>query len=410
MNPNIYKLAIIVIYITAILLIYRQNKNTIILIQYYMNNLGILLSLILIENGSYISEQFLHGFDNGSFLIFSLFIFSSLVIIYKFNWLIIDIKYKSQKLLFYSITIILSIVLIFIISNNAGYSRFDIFKNLSPNVAKIMWLLIDAYSLVYIYSTVREKSIFIKLTYLASFSFVQYLRGSQFGGFLFAVIYFIISIVLHDQFQILAKTTQRYISKYQVSIGIVLGTIIFYFVVQFKISKLGNVFELYERMTLQGHMFWGTVNLLNEGLLLRPDRNAFFSHFFTFKSQATDISYGFGFLMNQVSPIQSVKLIEQGGRFTAGYPGIIILHFGYIAGYLIHILSTITYLYLFRIMYNIINTYHVVIFIVSMKFINFYINEYYFMGEYHDFFIRNIIALIVFYFLIKVYEQYRTRW
>jgi hypothetical protein len=401
-----FKVFVIAIYMVIVIFAVFKNRNMVILLKYFLDNIAIFISLLLIESGAYVSEQYSFGYNNQSFLYFSIFSFTAvLIFIYLFRNKFIAIKYLRNQNYFYSISIIYAIILFYAISTNPEYTRFNIFENIPNSVARILWLYSDIYSYVYIYSIIKEKSIHKKLSLLAAYSTLQYMRGSQFGGYFFAVIYFLISLTLQSQISQVLIASKNYLKKYQLIFGVCLSGIAIYYAFSYKSDQIGGVLELFNRATLQGHLFWGTVNILNSSGRSIPQLSTIVGNVLSFNSPITSIEYGLGYLMYQVSPIHSQSLIDSGARYTAGYPAILMLHYGYSAAFILHIISTILYAFLINLMYYILNFKSLIVFIISIKFLMFYLNEYFYMGEYHDFNLRNLIMLIIFMTLLTIHKK-----
>ncbi|MBO8132150.1 MAG: hypothetical protein H0Z29_11715 [Candidatus Marinimicrobia bacterium] len=384
----------------------------IVFIGYFILNIYALISTILIENGAYIIEQYKFGYENGAFYYLYSFLIIALLLINHYSKIItLEINFKNSKKTFYIYSIIYTSLLLYAISRSTSYTRFNIFFSLGPFGVKLMFILTEVYLYLYIYCVFTEKRFTVQLQYFVIYCLIQILRGSQFGGYFQAIIYLVAAMYFHSAilnreiFQDIkiAFNKYRYITTFALLFVGVIGVMIY------KIYAIGGLENFFKRFVLQGHVFWGTINMARSNWLPQFNFSVFINHFFSLGSYSTNIDNGFGRLMYSISPNLSMEMIKHGARFSAGYPAILIFNFGLIFAYFIHIFSTIIYVYVHKFMINCINNYNIIIFIIAMKLINIYKDEFYFMGEYTGFTIKYLLYLLILYLFILNYKKLRNR-
>lgn len=390
MIAEIVKTIFIIFYIILFFILINKKKETVLISVYVFVNLGVMLSLVLIEYGLFIYEQQTYGFQNNSFYIFYIFSLSSLILFYflsKKKSLLINLNSK-KKIFFLPITVIFFLVLCYLIIKNPNYTRFDIFDG----PFKMLFVRIEyIFTFGFIYSLFRTKSLNKKFIYFIIFCFLMFLRGSQFGAFMIALIWFFMSYYLQT-----GKIHLRWLPIFAVL-----------FIIPFYIKlSLTDLVYLGQRVIMEGHVFWGTINLFNEqGIAL--DFSGFFNNYNDFSSgfQQGNIYYGFGKLMYAVSPHFAEMSLKAGVRFAAGYPAILIYHFGLYFGFLLHLFFTFI---LFLFMQYLIHSfkyrdvfYSYIIYMFFMIYSDFMIQ-----GEYAHFRLKFLIKLSILFFVLFLYKNY----
>ena len=223
----------------------------------------------------------------------------------------------------------------------------------------------------------------------------MFIRGSQFGAFTFATIWFFVAFVIEER-------------KFNLRWSLLLIALLFV-PYTIKVFSFDDITFFYQRVILQGHVFWGTINLLIQNGP-NPDYSGFAKNYNDFFSgfQMGNIEYGFGKLMADVSPQFAEMYLKAGVRFTAGYPAILIYHFGPVAGILFHLLFT--YIYFYAIQYIVYCfKYRDVIFSYIIYLMFMIYSDFMIMGEYAHFRVKFLIKVIIVLLTIFIYKNYSKK-
>jgi len=247
------------------------------------------------------------------------------------------------------------------------------------------------FTFAFLYTLFRTRKLNAKLFIYVLFCLLMFMRGSQFGAFMIATIWLFIAY---------------YLEKGKIGIKWSLG---FYllalvpFIIKF---SLNDILVIYQRIILEGHVFWGTINLFTQnGPNL--DFSGFINNFNDLSSgfQQGNIEYGFGKLMFDITPHFAEMSLEAGVRFAAGYPAILIYHFGYMVGLLLHLLCTLLFFLLIQFLIYCFKYkdlfYSYMIYMIYMIGIDFMIQ-----GEYAHFRAKFLIKLFIVLSMLLIYQNF----
>ena len=389
MINEIIKLGLIICYVLLFFYLIKKEKQTVLYAIIVFVNLGIFVSLILIEYGMFIHEQQIFGFENGAFYIFYLFCLVSLIL---FHYLSVKKIYlvthylSREKRIFIPISILFGFVLLYCIIENPNYTRFDIFDG----PFKMLFVRIEyIFTFAFLYTLFRTRKLNAKLFIYVLFCLLMFMRGSQFGAFMIATIWLFIAYYLGN-----GKLNIKWFS-----IFILLALIPF----AIKIS-LNDILFIYQRIILEGHVFWGTINLLTQnGPNL--DFSGFINNFNDLSSgfQQGNIEYGFGKLMFDITPHFAEMSLDAGVRFASGYPAILIYHFGYVVGLLFHLLFTLLFFLVIQFLIYCFKYkdffYSYVIYMIYMI-----VNDFMIQGEYAHFRGKFLIKIFIVLSVVLIYK------
>ena len=349
--------------------------------------------MILIEYGMPIAEQQIFGFNNGSFLLYFTY---SLLSLFFFHYLSLKdfrlvhfpyVMIKRKRLFLIGFTLFGS-VLVYSWIQNPNYTRFDIFNG----PFKMVFVRIEyLFSFIFLYSLFRIKNINKKFFIFLLYCLLMYYRGSQFGAFLIATIWFFISFYLENK---KLKIKWSVVFLFLVMIPVII-----------KISAT-NLLFVGQRIILQGHVFWGTVNVLSQHGST-PDFSGFFANYNDLFSgfQAGNIEYGFGKLMHEISPHFAVMKLKAGVRFSAGYPAILFYHFGYIVGSAFLLVFTFLYYHLLRYLILCFK-YKDAIYSYFIYMIYLVYSDFMIQGEYANFRLKFLIKIGLVMFVVFLYKYF----
>jgi|GEM_PF-6043879 len=391
MIDEVVKLILLFIYAFSFLYFIKKEKRTVLYATIVFVNFGILTSLILIEYGMFIYEQQITGFENNSFYVFFVYSISSLLLFHflslKKSFLITDFRSK-EKNVFIIISLIFCIVLLYSIYNNPDYTRFDIFNG----PFKMIFVRIEyLFAFVFIYSLFRTRKVNKKTIIFFIYCMLMYLRGSQFGAFMIATIWLFTAFYLEK-----GKLNIKWILIFSVLL-----------IIPFAIKvSLNDLLVIFQRIVMEGHVFWGTINQLNQnGSSL--DFSGFISNYNDLLSgfQQGNIEYGFGKLMHEISPHFAEMSLKAGVRFAAGYPAILLYHFGSFFGIIFHLFFTYIYFLLMQYLIYCFKYKDVFFSYIIYMFYMIY-NDFMIQGEYAHFRVKFLIKVVIISFIVFLYKNY----
>ncbi|UTE77501.1 DUF6418 domain-containing protein [Rossellomorea sp. KS-H15a] len=307
-----------------------KNKGLRITIWYIvLTVIPCIISLLVIEKGTYISEQKKFGFLNGATTLYIVYI----VLLYLgikvgYHSLFNRIKYSysnrpiNKNLLMKMVIVGINSALVLLYINyllspkpyiNSGISRFNYWENSTfPFLNSIFGSVSGfmAFSFGYLFLLDKKKkhliSFFLYFLYLI-------LAGNKFSALIIALFLFSIpKLIFIDSLLLILKRN---------SMKIFIITVIFISLIYYNYS-IFNPYSyagynsvsdaIIQRISIQGHVFWGSLNNLNVGLTK-----------FTFE----EIIYGMRTLMVMLSfyPENHVLYYYNQGSatFTLGYPSIL---------------------------------------------------------------------------------------
>ena len=400
------KLVLVFLYLIFAIWLMRKNLVMVMLLPGVLLSPLSFFSILLIEAGAYITEQGITGYENGTFYIFYAYSVLSLILIFAFlSRYKVEIKYGNSGKYFILYSFVYALMLFYAISINPGYTRFSIFDNIPDGLRRLFAYTMIGYNFIYIYAVFKEKSFWRKIVYLFIFISIELLRGEQFGGIYYGMMSFTVATII--QYGQGNRIVLMKIEKRRLAIVSIIFITILVSLVSYKISNLGGLFKFADRIILQQHVLWGTVNLHSSGNF-SADLTPYFDNFFSLAAYRTNTEYGIGQLMVALSGDLARKFIEEGVRFTSGYPAILLFHFGYLGAFLINIILTYIFVLLIRFQFFLLNKFNFIVFIIGMKQFSAF-KQFYRMGEYGLINIKFILATWLLFILLLIFYRRREK-
>jgi hypothetical protein len=390
------KIIILLIYILILTFLFFKRVQMIFYILIAYQQISAMLSLILIENGEYITEQKILGFDNGSFYWYMFYSFIALIFFYR--WCkYIDINIKSERLIntycFYWLLFFI-LLLYSIISQQGEYNRFSIYQG-GGWFERIIAYGTVIFQAIYVYVMLKEVSWKIRTFYLILNILIIYIKAEEFGGFFIAFYIYYWGYVIQN------KTNKKDFASLKNILMLFLIICASTAAVYYKYTQIPDE-RFYYRIVNQAHTFWGAINSYN-------DIGAQFS-IISFLSNFLDLTYirslredyGLGKLEYDISGQLAVDFHQAGVRFAIGYPSILIYDFGHFLAIFFHIIIIRMYVYILQIQNIIISKYDIILYIIFYKLSEPFIDLFY-AGEYANI---NLRLLILIAFIIIVYNNF----
>jgi hypothetical protein len=315
-------------------------------------------SLIAIEYGLYISEQDVYGFQNGATFFYTLFSLSSIYVLYRYSHLTSfeKIQSKSTLLLYFIFYAPLAITLVYIRLTNPDVTRFNIYSDTGIWERYLNYYNV-AFNVVFFYCCVKEESNRTRLIYLTSALLIEVIRLGEFGALLEFVMLYISSSIIRNN-----DCSKVHLLRYFLLLTF---TVIIAGIYKFSNSSIDVLLAALNRVVLQAHLFWGVLNIEGESLVSFLQK--FFISATKFVVTRPDTSYGLGALMEAVSYDIADQFLEDGVRFSGGYPSTLIYYLGIPLAFFSNILITIIFVTYVKIYIKIINRYHVIVAIAYYK-------------------------------------------
>lgn len=391
MGVEIIKILFLFIYIFLFFYLIKKVKITVLYSLIFFLNISVLLSLILIEYGMFIYEQAVDGYENGSFYIYLLYSFASLLLFY---YLSLKKPFSNQYFhrkkinIFLPTSIVFSFVLLYCYYINPSFNRFDVFDG----PFKLIFVRVEyIFSFAFLYSLISVRNISKKLIIYFIYALIMFFRGSEFGAFFIATIWFLMTFHIEE----------KVFSFKWIFICLVLLVLPFFIKLTFM-----DLISVVSRIVLEGHVFWGTINLvMQNGPNLEfssfiNNYNDLFSGF-----QQANIEYGFGKLMFEISPHFAEISINSNVRFAAGFPAIVIYHFGLGFGFLLYLLITLIYFFIIRFLFICFNNKNLLLSFVFFYMIFNTFSDFIIQGEYANFRVKFLIKLVITLFVYYLYKN-----
>jgi hypothetical protein len=378
---------IIITYLIVGFFYFTKRPAIIFFIPYIFSWFSSMISLNLIEQGEFISEQGRYGFNNGSFFIMSFFSFSSLIIYYflspSFTSIRIVKKQKRLQFFFVSVIFLLIILYAFFINNESNrFNFFSIFETYERfgNYLSIIFIA------TFFYASLKEPIFSTRLLYLLVAILLQFLKKSEFSGQLNIIFMYTMSEINHSNFKISLNKAIKLLSCFIVLLSILLVYKYYFYD--------NNFLNFKNRIVLQSHLFWGVLNNTEHQDLFTFSYK-FFNQIININPGNPSAAYGLGELMSNQAPEIAPKFLESQVYFSGGYPAILIYYFGVPIAFLIHILCTILLAKSIQFLLILANT-NILFFIFFYKLLTLSIFNLYSNGELFTFNGNLTIGLIFF--------------
>lgn len=329
-------------------LIITSFKDIYMSLLYVIGGIWILISLIVIEAGVYMSETDSTGYPIFSLIYYSIISLTGITTVFFFNRYIDSrikiqlIRFTNEKsdkrillVIFIFVFILLAINQLLSPSPNSGEfsridywanSKFPILKTLFGNVASFLPFIAGIFFL-----TRKKVAIIMMLLYCA----YMVGMGQKFGPFWLGTYFFFMPMVLTSNIKV--SLSQIFKFKYLFYFAIIYGIIYISYSINNPYSDVESVGDnvnlviLYRAFALQSQLIWLSLEKyvhLNQGV----------------SWQITDLSYGMQKLMREFGAgIYIEESIDRGGNFTNGYPSILFTVFPFYITILINILLMIVY-------------------------------------------------------------------
>jgi hypothetical protein len=133
------------------------------------------------------------------------------------------------------------------------------------------------------------------------------------------------------------------------SVTMILGLTVFVYIVIYGKDEFSLYFSIVDRIILQGHIFWGAINLYP---------NCFFVDFHNFINEImaicgmADELYGMQKLMVNVSGDIGLLRISQGANFTMAYPATVYMFSGILGIYVFQIFFVLVFSFVLKLIYK----------------------------------------------------------
>lgn len=333
----------------VIINIYLLKKNlnekkllTVLTSNIYIILIGIYFSVLIIESGEFVSEQYIYGYVNYAsvyILIFMLIVSYTIGTVKSGNILLDKRRYSIEiaeydktasltMLMLVVFVVSLNIIIIHILGFGKGYDRFDPFGDFYyKDLMKSINFYFSGISPYFVVRIKKKYRIYIIILLIVN----GLIKMASFSVF-FSLIVPIGIVYVKDIDKIKNKILEKkYVKKY------ILILILFLFLaIAVKLSQFSynKTLHFYRRYVVQGQLFWGSINSQKEADI-DYQLKYFNENFSKIKGFVISPDYGFGYLMVLISGDLAYRYMERNIRMTSGMPAILIVNFGLIASFII---------------------------------------------------------------------------
>ena len=399
----------IILYILFYLFLLKRKNEIIIFLYLIPNIIRVIISLVLIESGMYITEQGVFGYNLYALHYYMLFAFSQIYVFYLFAHKI-PIKKLPQKnniFFFYIFSFIFIVFLIYLNILNPYATRFNIFSA-SPVIEKIGNILNAFYGATFFYVLFTERRIKYRIIYSILAAVVALLARIEFGSIVIIIESFIITYVIFKPESI--KDSHTFTINKGVMLQYAVVLIAIPSIIIYKYLHLGDIIFLINRITLDAHAFWGSIAYNQTYGNVSIPLNIVFETFLLWTPpHASNINIGVGLLMNSIGDPKIIEnFIEDNVRFSNCYPSVFILHFGIFIALFLNILFSVIYVYFLKLKFHILSKWNIFIYIIFLK-IFYPVDNFIMGGEYMTFNIKFFVYAILFFIFLQMLKDYRRK-
>lgn len=293
---------------------------------------GVLISSVLIETGSYISEQERFGFNNGSTLIyFSWILFSFLMVcLVSLLYKPLDsdhkgqfLKYNKNRFDFVLLRTICALIIFIVVAWGiktgfpllSGMDRF-VYWSTKNYFFEFLYgqLFLISFFLGWLYFSNKVFSVFLFSVVLVTHA----LFSNKFSAIIFSLYLYFLPWFF---FGVVPLRFKQYFKILFLLFIIITPLLYFVYATVYDVGSPVEFFlKISERAVLQGHVFWGAINLHDEKFFF--DSSALTNEILG-SYGFSDGYYGMKKLMVEISGEIGQRRIDQGADFTMAYPAVI---------------------------------------------------------------------------------------
>lgn len=410
---------IAILYIVGVLLLYKTHPKEmagyLLLVVSHAYNL---ISLLLIESGRWIVEQERYGYLNGSTIIYTALLLSTLAGYWMApalskrmgisNYLRINNRPSRNNKELSSILIILLIYNIIFgyaaiqAIDVAGLHRHNFLQHTYPKW--IIYFLVSTYSAIGWYAILRANGFVLRVVTVVLFSIGGIAYGGSFSTIITNTILFLVAQSLdsedkssHIKFYIFSglaffvatsvKIAQEYYSK------------------KYTAEEIGLVFDFIEsRLTVQAHLIWFSVERYLNDSLVDIGFIEFFLDFFN-PTHTLTTDYGLGRLMYHANSGVAQMMIEEGIGMSGGFPSIVLAGGGIVPALLTCFIAGALFSMLFSFLVTLAKYYSILLFIPAFYFFNQYSNIIY-NGDFGFINFKTLVYMLIFATLFHAGRRY----
>jgi len=385
-NPALISVEIVLLSAYGLLFLryWKQSNLFSIYLLMFISHVGILVSLLLIDNFNFDVEIVIER-KNSAFFLFYLFAVISMVFFYYLvqrhrEW-VIGLPRRFAAL-FYISALVLAIPLLVLRLKGAAIDRFEVYSLLPmPYAFSTLHAFVNGFFVFAILSAGSDRS---RIAAGASMALLNYAVGAEFGAFLEIIVWFLIA----------KRIRGESISRAHYAAGIVL----FVSAVIYKSMLLeAKDIAFLARVAMQGETFYEVLNVkLPSGFIDANALIAYVSNFFSLGTYNTTAEYGFGRLMYVLLGSDAHGYLEHNVRLTAGYPAIFVYHFNYAVALALNFMFILIYVEVFlRLLFVVLRRHGAIVFSFYYKLFLIFAAEFLAMGDYGQIRMKFLVYLLL---------------
>lgn len=392
------KIIIFLFFVTLSAVLLKSNKKMALYGIFFYQQLTAMISLYLIEDGGYISEQRIYGFDIDAFYVYVAFSFATLITFY-YSLKFINFSFADETKPYRFLFVCIAYFLLFISGQgfDTDYNRFSIFQG-SDLYTKIFSYATVMFQGFYLYTILREPDSKLRFFYLFLMMVICYFRGEEFGGYFISAVFFFWGYISRVSFYSKKGLSLEIAFTCLVLCAVICGA------VYYKYLQLDEV-RFMNRVVNQAHTFWGAV-YLDQIDSFRFNVNEFLQNFFDIsKPRVLTDDFGLGKLEFNIAGDLASDFHQSGVRFAIGYPSILIYEFNLATAFVLNCAVIFLYTRYINFINCAVSEYGPLFFALLFK-ITEPVADFVYSGEYANLNMKIVIALAVLY-LFRLALQHR---
>jgi hypothetical protein len=415
--------AVILIFFYFFTILLHNKRDFSITLILILALIPVILSNLYIENGNFITEEGIYGFNNGATIRLSFYIFIYFIFLYLFlnifNKITVSHSILKPRIIFkfqlftysYMIGVLLLSIMTFVIYGSpmlSGMSRFHYWINLPSAFSRIPILLGFSFFFLGILIALNGfKKRFIIITFIllaVILLFAEKFTMIYLSAVFFSMSYFTIKLYHYNFFPSIKKLI--IVSFILLLILLVIAGFGYIFLHGYSIDDV--VDKIISRaFGLQGHVWFGVDRqvILGEQIATPSD---------IFKKHTEENPSGIVMLMWAIAPHSLVEAMrEYKIRFTMGSPAIAVATIGYIGAIFYQVMAAFISAIILSYLYHAtikLQAFRILVSLLGLKVI---IMNVFLMGESHQLFrtlgILIMLIILIDIFIMKYISKYKFR-
>lgn len=321
------------------------------------------------------------------FLLAAFFSFSLFKLGFKKNLKKVNKDYLIYKIILFNIFLSAISMVIYGIPLINGMDRFLYYSSI-PDLVRLNYGFLMISSLFL--GVIGRKNLKYNRGILILILLLEILLSEKFSGIISCVYFYFVGYICVERVNLSFRNTLKLVAAFFL-MGIVILQVILHHYRYVSISGIDPFDAFILRIAMQGQIWWGIEQIVSLDTFFNAYRDFLWETKSFFSLEQDKLNIGLYKLMGIVAPDSRVlRYFQNGVRFTAGYPSIILYYFGFIWSIIIQIAIGGMTGILLKLFYYIIKGGDIVLIFLSYKIYQ-AINEAFGMGNLYVFFSVKVV-------------------